>query len=142
MTLWARLADAPRQADTLLHLGDVRYLRGESKEALDAYQHSLDLWTAGDDHAGMASAFCQIAIVNFDTGQQKKAEEQARQCLEIERTLADERGLRPALLIEGELHVTHGQNDAARAEYQEALAAAGAQAIAFLKAISSLICRC
>jgi CHAT domain-containing protein/tetratricopeptide (TPR) repeat protein len=124
VALWVQLTDAPRQADTLQHLADVRYLRGESKEALNAYQRALDLWTAGGDRAGMASAFCQIAALNFDTGQQRKAEDEARQCSEIQRTLADERGLAAALLIEAELHVAHGQNEEARAAYQEALAAA------------------
>src|SRR5580698_1069180 len=124
LALWERLADTSRQADTLLHLGEVRYALGHTKPALNAYQRALDLWTARADRAGMASAFCEIGEISFETGQQKLAEDDARQCLDIERERGDPGGLASALIVEGQLHAAHGQNDQVRADYREAMEAA------------------
>jgi CHAT domain-containing protein len=119
--IWEQAGKGPGLANTLQSIASNQYAQGDMPTARATYQMLLDLWTSEGDQLGMAAARAGIANIENDTGKPKAAIEYSRSALETLRKLGSLRAQGDSLLLLAGAERNLGNNDAARADFDEAL---------------------
>ena len=117
----ASAADLRLEAQTLNNEGEVHYLLGELKEALDSFARALDLWTQSGDRRGQALAHINLGYTHSDSGNLKKASDHFQQALALWRAVEDQRGEGLSQTALGAINSFIGERQLALNAYEQAL---------------------
>ena len=109
------------EAQTVNNLGEVHYLLGELKEALDSFSRALDLWTQSGDRRGQALAHLNLGYTHSDSGNLQKASDHFGQALAFWRAVEDQRGEALSQTAMGAINSFIGQRQLALNAYEQAL---------------------
>lgn len=117
-TLQRPLTDPWALASTLNDLGIVWCFEGQMDRARPLFQESLRLKEQIGDRQGVAYALANLGNTMDDLEEYQQLIEQS---LVIKREIGDRQGIANSLFNLSDLHLNHGQLDAARLELHEAL---------------------
>ena len=117
----ASAADLRVEAQTLNNEGEVHYLLGELKEALDSFARALDLWIQSGDRRGQALAHINLGYTHSDSGNLQKASDNFRQALALWRAVEDRRGEALSQTALGAINSFIGERQLALNAYEQAL---------------------
>jgi CHAT domain-containing protein/tetratricopeptide (TPR) repeat protein len=109
------------EAQTLNNVGEVHYLLGELKEALDSFARALDLWIQSGDRRGQALAHLNLGYTHSDSGNLQKASDHFRQSLAFWRAVEDRRGEALSQTALGAINSFTGERQLALNAYEQAL---------------------
>src|SRR5688572_27372958 len=114
-------ADLRLEAQTLNNVGEVHYLLGELKEALDSFARALDLWIQSGDRRGQALAHINLGYTHSDSGSLQKASDHFQQALALWRAVEDRRGEALSQTALGAINSFIGERQLALNAYEQAL---------------------
>ena len=121
LRLWRELGDRRNEALTLLQAGGARYLLGESRAALDLFEHSLTMWRAIDDRIKIAAALSNAAVCLNNLGEPARALAYYSEALPLLQS-ADRRPAEANTLSNiGRVHATLGEHQQALDYFERAL---------------------
>jgi tetratricopeptide (TPR) repeat protein len=109
------------EADTLLGLGEVYYLVGRRKEALDVFLRELSLRRAIDDRTGEVNTLNNIGMVYDSLGEKRMALDHYNQALPLRRAVGDRGGEAATLNNIGIVYDSLGEKQKALDYYNQAL---------------------
>ena len=119
--LQASADDLRVEAQTINNVGEVHYLLGELKEALDSFARALDLWTQSGDRRGRALAHLNLGYTHSDSGNLQKASDHFGQALAFWRAVEDQRGEALSQTALGAINSFIGERQLALNAYEQAL---------------------
>ena len=102
--------------------GASLYLRGQLNEAMDCYQHSLDIREKIGDRAGVGNSLNNIGNIYYSKGDYNKTIEYYNKSLEIEEELGNIKGMAGSLINIGNLYDKLGNYEEAFNYYSRSLA--------------------
>ena len=117
----ALAGDLRVEAQTVNNEGEVHYLLGELKEALDSFTRALDLWIHSGDRRGQALAHLNLGYTHSDSGNLQKASDHFRQALALWRAVEDRRGEALSQTALGAINSFIGERQLALNAYEQAL---------------------
>lgn len=117
----ALAGDLRVEAQTVNNEGEVHYLLGELKEALDSFTRALDLWIQSGDRRGQALAHLNLGYTHSDSGNLQKASDHFRQALALWRAVEDRRGEALSQTALGAINSFIGERQLALNAYEQAL---------------------
>jgi tetratricopeptide (TPR) repeat protein len=116
-----RTADRAGQAEALVNVGIIAFLRGDYPDARAALTRSLELYQEIDDPPGRAHALAQMGTFQRLTGNFEAAIDAQSQALEIYRALDDRSGQAYVLTELGTVHPMVGDYSQANRALSQAL---------------------
>lgn len=119
----ARQVNLPAMEAILsVHVGTMRYQRGDYAKAREAHQKALRFFQQAGDERNIAVALHQLGIIAQLQGHYQEAKDLYDQSLEIKRQLGDQAGIASSLHNLGTLAEETGNKEEAGQRYREALA--------------------